>query len=66
MTIWRAELSTKNFDFWAYGETKTEAKTALRKTFELHIFNRGGWYSWSDVKSDVFYSPCKTGQGYVS
>ena len=63
--LWRAECSTRNFEFWAYGETKTEAKLILRATFERHIRERGGWMTWSEIKADVYYTPCKAGNGYV-
>lgn len=34
--IYRAELQTRNFNFSAYGETKTEAMQGIKKAMAIH------------------------------
>jgi hypothetical protein len=63
--IFVSRVSTRNFDFVAYGKTKYSAEIALRKVFEDHIARREGTYTLGEMVNDVYTQEVTLGTGYV-
>ena len=65
MTIYKASIETRNFEFIAYSDTAFGAENTLKNTFIKHIKQYGGTYKWADVKSDVYVEEVTLNTGYV-
>ncbi len=65
MNIYKASFDTENFEFTAYSDTRNGAVEILKSTFTNHIKKTGGWYTWADVKEDVYIEEIPLNTGYV-
>jgi len=65
-SFWVATLETRHFNFSAYGETASDARTALRATWQAHRreFRGRNVAPWSDFKDDVCVREFALGAGY--
>jgi len=55
MTFYKARLDSYNFDFTAYGATKSAAIATLKKGLKQHASDYGinsDW--WHDLKNDIY------------
>jgi len=68
MILIRVEVQTRNFDFFAYGKTKKEAKEVLKKVWEKHVEQYGGSESVTmttkEFLTDLQYYMVEAGAGF--
>ncbi len=57
-----AELSTRSFDFLAFGLTEDEAKAAMQEGWRKHAEQSGATDTWDDVEDSVNYHQLTPGQ----
>jgi hypothetical protein len=65
MTIFKASIETRNYEFTAYASSALGAKFTLKDTFINHIRKTGGSYKWAEVQDDVFIEEITLNTGYV-
>lgn len=62
-TLWRARYSSRNFDFEAFGETKTGAEAALRLGLKHHANQTGIEWGW-EGDDEFQFDEIKVGAAY--
>ena len=65
MTIYKASIETRNYEFTAYADSAIGAKFTLKDTFINHMRKTGGTYKWKDVMNDVYIEQINLNTGYV-
>jgi hypothetical protein len=63
VTFWRAEYTSKSFEFEAYGASEADAVTALKVALRRHGEQYGCKRDWY-YRDDLFAYPVRIGGGY--